>query len=71
MNKLFLEQLDKNNPVDVTLLLAAIKCGLYSQDYESAKMTVNILVRVSEGFAAIKSKPYHSTISQWFVKINK
>ena len=62
--------MDKGNPLDVTLLLTAIKCGLYSQDFESAKTTVSLLMRVSEAFASLKSKPHHSVISQWFVRIN-
>ena len=63
MNKIFLQAMDKGNPLDVTLLLTAIKCGLYSQDFESAKTTVALLMRVSEAFASLKSKPHHSVIS--------
>ena len=56
--------------MDVTLILSAIRCGVYSQDYDSAKMSVALLLRVSEAFAAIKSKSHHTIISQWFTKIN-
>lgn len=73
MISLFTEAFAQDNDIDVILVLGAIKTGLYSPNEQTAKLCLQLLLRVLETLREA-SKPleqahFDSRFSKWFTKI--
>jgi len=73
MINLFLRAFASKQEIDVTLVLGAIKCGLYSRDEATAKLCLELLLKTVE---TLKKNPIENAdpadkFAAWFTKIVK
>ena len=68
---LFVEAFEKGQFVEVSLVLSAVKCALYSQNEDVVRLALQFFTQISDETYEMANKSYHQQVVSWFVKVVK
>ena len=57
--------------VEVSLVLSAVKCALYSQNEDVVRLALQFFTQISDETYEMANKSYHQQVVSWFVKVVK
>ena len=69
--QLFVEAFEKGQFVEVSLVLSAVKCALYSQNEDVVRLALQFFTQISDETYEMANKSYHQQVVSWFVKVVK
>ena len=70
MIRQFADAFEAGQEIDVLLILGAVKCGLYSQKEDAARLALELLLKINESLRrTFPDQKYDVNFAKWFIKV--